>query len=319
MKKKDRTVEVFSLSALDLFASAMGAFVLVSVIMLPYYYKGKELEAENGNLEQALQLAATQAAEAEQKRKEKADELEQIDTAEQVTSSTEQRKLLQRLKQNAALSAKIEDLEKQIDSERRKLAKKPKATKKPKKKVSFRFLGLKTNKSRYLVLVDGSARVKHFAKNLPQILRNTIAVFGSEVEFAFAFYRYGPNGPEYRRWPRTGFEQGGPEGRAKALKFVADEYNRMSGGSSTYDALLRAVKEPTESIILATDGFLFKKHNQGLGWQAIVQQVTAQNLTKKEINTVVIGDFFRDKSGTWAGFMNELRRRNAGDFKAIPP
>lgn len=69
MKKKDRTVEVFSLSALDLSASAMGAFVLLVVIMLPYDCKGKELEAENGNLEQ-------------------------IDSAEQATSSTEQRKLL---------------------------------------------------------------------------------------------------------------------------------------------------------------------------------------------------------------------------------
>ena len=150
-------------------------------------------------------------------------------------------------------------------------------------------------------------------------MRNTIAVFGSEVEFAFAFCRYGPNGPEYRRWPRTGFEQGGPEGRAKALKFVADEYNRMIGGSYTYDALLRAVKEPTESIILAINGFLFKKHNQGLSRQAIVQQVTARNLAKKKINMVVIGDFFRDKSETWAEFINELRRRNVGDFKAIPP
>ena len=106
--------------------------------------------------------------------------------------------------------------------------------------------------------------MKRFAKNLPQILRYTIAVFGSEVEFTSDFYRYGPNGPEYRRWPRTGFEQGGPEGQAKALKFVVDEYNRMSGGSSTYDALLRAVKELTEYIILATDAFLFRKHNQGL-------------------------------------------------------
>ena len=48
MKKKDRTVEVFSLSALYLFAVAMGEFVMLSVIMLPYDYKGKELEAENG-------------------------------------------------------------------------------------------------------------------------------------------------------------------------------------------------------------------------------------------------------------------------------
>ena len=93
----------------------------------------------------------------------------------------------------------------------------------------------------------------------------------------------------------------------------------MSGENSTYDALLRAVKEPTESIILAINGFLLKKHNQGLSRQAIVQQVTARNLAKKKINMVVIGDFFRDKSETWAEFINELRRRNAGDFKAIPP
>ena len=73
--------------------------------------------------------------------------------------STQQRKLLQRLKQNAALSAKIEDLEKQIDSVRRKLAKKQTFTKKPKKKMSFRFLGLKTDKSWYLILVDGATRV----------------------------------------------------------------------------------------------------------------------------------------------------------------
>ena len=50
MKKKDQTVEVFSFSALDLFASALGKFVMLSVIMLPYDYKGKELEADRGNL-----------------------------------------------------------------------------------------------------------------------------------------------------------------------------------------------------------------------------------------------------------------------------
>ena len=102
---------------------------------------------------------ANQAAEAERKRKEKADELEEIDTVEQATLSTQQRKLLQRLKQNAALSAKNEDLEKQIDSVRRKLAKKQTYTKKPKKKMSLRFLGLKTDKSWYLILVDGATRV----------------------------------------------------------------------------------------------------------------------------------------------------------------
>ena len=50
MKKKDQTVEVFSLSAFDVFGSAMGEFVMLAAIMLPYDCKVKELEAENDNL-----------------------------------------------------------------------------------------------------------------------------------------------------------------------------------------------------------------------------------------------------------------------------
>ncbi len=37
MKKKNRDINIFSMSALDLFASAMGAFVIIAVIMFPYF------------------------------------------------------------------------------------------------------------------------------------------------------------------------------------------------------------------------------------------------------------------------------------------
>lgn len=37
MKKRSREINIFSMSALDLFASAMGAFVIVAVIMFPYF------------------------------------------------------------------------------------------------------------------------------------------------------------------------------------------------------------------------------------------------------------------------------------------
>lgn len=39
MKKKNREINIFSMSALDLFASAMGAFLLIAVMALPYYLK----------------------------------------------------------------------------------------------------------------------------------------------------------------------------------------------------------------------------------------------------------------------------------------
>ena len=37
MKKPSREINIFSMSALDLFASAMGAFILITIILLPYF------------------------------------------------------------------------------------------------------------------------------------------------------------------------------------------------------------------------------------------------------------------------------------------
>ena len=39
MKKLNREINVFSMSALDLFASALGAFILIVVVLMPYYLK----------------------------------------------------------------------------------------------------------------------------------------------------------------------------------------------------------------------------------------------------------------------------------------
>lgn len=39
MKRKNREINIFNMSALDLFASAMGAFLVLAVVSLPYYLK----------------------------------------------------------------------------------------------------------------------------------------------------------------------------------------------------------------------------------------------------------------------------------------
>jgi Mg-chelatase subunit ChlD len=46
MKRRNRSVEIFSLSALDLFASAMGAFILIAVILMPDYTNVSKVRAE---------------------------------------------------------------------------------------------------------------------------------------------------------------------------------------------------------------------------------------------------------------------------------
>lgn len=76
MKKKNRDINIFSMSALDLFASAMGAFLLIAVMALPYYLKvdpdlikqAQEAEAKVNKAEQEKQVCEEKRTECEQTR-----------------------------------------------------------------------------------------------------------------------------------------------------------------------------------------------------------------------------------------------------------
>ena len=72
--KPRRHIEVLSISALDLFASALGVFVLIAILLFPYYLKQPSQEADvagaradlsaMGEALEALRLTAREAAEA---------------------------------------------------------------------------------------------------------------------------------------------------------------------------------------------------------------------------------------------------------------
>lgn len=55
-RRKSREINIFSMSALDLFASALGAFILIAIIALPYYLKVepvlKKLKIAENNIKQ---------------------------------------------------------------------------------------------------------------------------------------------------------------------------------------------------------------------------------------------------------------------------
>ncbi|MEM7699486.1 MAG: hypothetical protein AAF236_13900 [Verrucomicrobiota bacterium] len=44
MRKRDRNINIFSMSALDLFASAMGAFAVITLVLIPFYQKTSTVE-----------------------------------------------------------------------------------------------------------------------------------------------------------------------------------------------------------------------------------------------------------------------------------
>ena len=52
-----QTLDVLSISALDIFASALGVFILMAILMFPYYLKQPSLEAAQAGAEAALAAA----------------------------------------------------------------------------------------------------------------------------------------------------------------------------------------------------------------------------------------------------------------------
>jgi len=79
MKFPNREISVFNMSALDLFASAMGAFMIIAILLFPYYMNVSEAESRLQEAEKALteakaaHAAATVAAGAARKKRDTAE------------------------------------------------------------------------------------------------------------------------------------------------------------------------------------------------------------------------------------------------------
>ncbi len=54
MHRRNREINIFSISALDLFASAMGAFILIAIILFPYYMKNSDVATITPQIRQEL-------------------------------------------------------------------------------------------------------------------------------------------------------------------------------------------------------------------------------------------------------------------------
>ena len=64
--RRRQALEVLSISALDIFASALGVFILISILMFPYYLKQPSIAFEQAGAMAELSAAGHAAVEAEQ-------------------------------------------------------------------------------------------------------------------------------------------------------------------------------------------------------------------------------------------------------------
>lgn len=305
MRPRQRNISVFSISALDLFAAALGAFILIVLVLFPYYNKGgtdvsfEELE----DLVQRRREAASSSQTELSKIRAIRAELRLLDleyrTIEEEMSKTED-VLQEVLKQTAEVE--IPDpplLPKPIPDPV------PEPPRSISRGVEFSILGLGTNKKDIVILVDMSGSMTAHRGKVTEALNEVLDQMKPDNNFAIIGYR---GGPTFDTFPNGGgLTRADASAIVQAKGFVSGMSRRFGGGTPTQVALVRALNLRPEAVILMSDG----APDDGQPG-AIIANITNRNRGQAEIHTVAIGNYTQDRSLTL--FLQELARRNRGDF-----
>ncbi len=311
MRSRKRSFEVYSLSAIDLFASAMGAFIIMTIIMMPDYQNKVRAQGDLAVLEEFAGKTEAQVDESEAGLADILKSLQaaqvrhrELEAEEDVISS-----------ELAALNAKLQARNDQpppppppevvVDEEE------------PlNNKVSFRFLGLKTKKMRILFLVDMNG---YLAKH-QQLLRGTVMRALDSLQSGYQFSILGfqelDSGPKYYRWPEgNGLAKVSKATRRQADRFLKGLAKEYRGASSVLGGFEQAFSSKADAIIFLSDGLPNPQFNDSLSPSRLVRTLTLANNQNKEIHTVTVGDYFKYQ-GT-VEFMEALARANSGSFLAL--
>ena len=312
MRSRRRTFEVYSLSAVDLFASAMGAFIIITIILMPDYQK--EVRSQ-GDLEYLEELAGKTQAMLDETEQGSEDILEAL-----LAAQTRQQRLQA---QHEVVSSELETLNAEQQARNDQPPPPPPSPvvtpeKEGSNQVTFRFLGLKTDKKRILFLVDMN---KYLADHEVLVQRTVIRAMESlqtGYQFAIIGFQQQDAGPEYFRWPADGsLANMSDQSRSEAKGFLASLSGKFEGSSSLLDAFNVAFQSPADAIILISDGLPNPAFNQNLSPGRLVRSITVSNSKAQEIHAVTVGDYFKYR-GT-IEFMESLARANAGSFLALAP
>lgn len=309
MRSRRRTFEIYSLSAIDLFASAMGAFIVISIILMPDYQKEVRSQGDLAYLEELAGQTQALLQETEAGRREQLEAL--------LAAQTRHLRLQAELE---TVSSELETLEAEQQARLEQPPPPPTPIVTPDEeganRVTFRFLGLKTDRKRILFLVD----MNRFLAPHEELVRRSVVramdSLQSGYEFAIMGFQQQDSGPRYYRWPEDGrLAPMTDRNRAEATAFLETLSRRFEGSSSLLGAFEQAFDTPAGAIILFSDGLPNPAFNEGLSPGRLVRSITLGNTAGKEIHAVTVGDYFKYR-GT-VEFMESLARANSGGFLAL--
>ncbi len=310
MRSPRRSFEVFSLSAIDLFASAMGAFIVITIILMPDYQK--EVRAQ-GDLAFLESLAGKTLAELDETERGKLELLQAMQAAQ-----TRQRELLG---EQTVVSSELETLKARQQARNDQPPPpppQPDATEEELEstQVSFRFLGLKTDRKRILFLVDMNGYLAEHQALVRATVMRALDSLKPGYEFGILGFQQLDSGPEYYRWPgENSLAKLSGRTRAQARNFLDGLALKFRGSSSLLGAFEQSFSGPADAIILISDGLPNPEFNQNLAGSRLIRSLTLANTRGVEVHTVTVGDYFKYE-GT-VEFMEALAHANSGSFLAL--
>ncbi len=319
MKKRARDIEIFSLSSIDLFAAAMGAFALLTIVLMPFYQKEiQERTPDNAiaNLARAAQESAVKTVEQKKALQKKRDAA----AANVSDIKSEADKLLAKLR-----AAEAALLEKQAKARAASAIPEPEppepipdpepAPTPAKELVSFRFLGMKTKKDDIVVAVDMNKCMGGHEASINRAIERIIESLQDNHAVQVVGFQQTDSGPRVRSWPTSGLRRINSSSRSQAISFSKSLSRQFGGSASMLDAFQKMINGPGQAIFLVSDGLPNPSANNGLSPDRLVREITRMNGGRKEIHTVVVGNYF-DYRGT-VEFMEDLSRSNNGQFMAL--
>lgn len=307
MRRPNRDTTVFNTSAIDLFASALGAFILLVMILFPYYRNAGSDDAfsRTQEIQDMRRLASGEIAEL---------------LAEQRTSTSE----LQDMNEaNRGIEQQISRIRKQMADIKTQLAQEPVPKPEPVEEiieepdpealvagVEFSILGLATEAKTFVIVIDMSGSMLSYTDLMVDSVLDLLEPLDETNEFAIIGYQGNPSPVLWTFPDRSGLMQATPENLASAKNFVLSLARRFSGSTPTHYALLSALQYPADAVILLSDG----EPDNAPGF--ILQDIAGLNrFEDKEIHTVALGDYTQNRG--LVAFLQTLARQNRGDFVGV--
>jgi hypothetical protein len=307
MRRRSRNITVFTISALDLFAAALGAFILIVLVLFPYYKLGGtdvSMEELEELVEKRRLVASSTQSEMAQIRAIQA-EIRLLDKQYRTTAenmSETEAKILEVQAQTAAIEIPEPPPIPKPVPQPDPIPNPPRSTGRG---VEFSILGVGTSQKDVMIVVDMSGSMRAHTSNVVSALEEILGQMQSDNRFAILGYR---GGPSYSTYPPGGQLTRATPGEVQgALSFVRRLPSDFGGGTPTQNALVRALNIQPGAVILISDG----QPDDGNPGD-IVRNITRRNRGRSEIHTVAIGDYTSDPALTM--FLQELANNNRGDF-----